>query len=45
MGLLLILAGLSLFLSSGDGMSEKFFSCSKGVNYPCEVQEGRCDFP
>ena len=20
-------------------------SCSKGVNYPCEVQEGRCDFP
>ena len=26
-------------------MSGNFFSCSKGVKDPSEVQEGRCDLP
>ena len=43
-GLLLMLAGCSVFLSSGDGMSGNFLSCSKGVKDPFEVQERRCDF-
>ena len=42
-GLLWMWAGLSCFLSSGDGMSGKFLSCSKGVNDPLEVPEVSCD--
>ena len=36
-------AGLSCFLSSGDGYVGNFFSCSKGVKDPLEVPEVRCD--
>ena len=36
-------AGLSCFLSSGDGYVGKFLSCSKGVKDPLEVPEFRCD--
>ena len=42
-GLLWMWAGLSCFLSSGDGMSGNFLSCSKGVKDPLEVPEVRCD--
>ena len=38
-------AGLSCFLSSGDGMSGNFLSFSKGVKDPLEVPEVRCDKP
>ena len=38
-------AGLSCFLSSGDGLSGNFLSCSKGVNDPLEVPDVRCDEP
>ena len=37
-------AGLSCFLSSGDGMMGIFLSCSKGVKDPLEVPEVRCDY-
>ena len=37
-GLLLMLAGCSVFLSSGDGMSGNFLSCSKGVKDPFEAK-------
>ena len=43
MGLLWMWAGLSCFLSSGDGYFGDFFSCSKGVKDPLEVPEVRCD--
>ena len=36
-------AGLSCFLSSGDGYVGNFLSCSKGVKDPLEVPEVRCD--
>ena len=42
-GLLWMWAGLSCFLSSGDGKSGYFLSCSKGVKDPLEVPEVRCD--
>ena len=42
-GLLWMGAGLSCFLSSGDGMSGNFLSFSKGVKDPLEVPEVRCD--
>ena len=42
-GLLWTWAELSCFLSSGDGMSGNFLSCSKGVKVPLEVPEVRCD--
>ena len=42
-GLLWMWAGLSCFLSSVDGMSGNFLSCSKGVKDPLEVPEVRCD--
>ena len=38
-------AGLSCFLSSGDGYVGNFLSCSKGVKDPLEVPEVRCDKP
>ena len=38
-------AGLSCFLSSGDGYVGNFLSCSKGVKDPFEVPEVRCDLP
>ena len=38
-----LLGGLSGFLSSGDGMSGNFLSCSKGVKDALEVPEARCD--
>ena len=41
-GLLWMWAGLSCFLSSGDGY-ENFLSCSKGVKDPLEVPDVRCD--
>ena len=42
-GLLWMWAGLSCFLSSGDGYVGNFLSCSKGVKDPLEVSEVRCD--
>ena len=42
-GLLWMWAGLSCFLSSGDGYVGNFFSCSKGVKDPLLVPEFRCD--
>ena len=45
MVLLWMCAGLSCFLSCGDGMSGNFFSCSKGVKDPLEVPDVRCDKP
>ena len=42
-GLLWMWAGLSCFLSNGDGMSGNYLSCSKGVKDPLEVSEVRCD--
>ena len=36
-------AGLSCFLSSADGMSGNFLSCSQGVKHRLEVPEIRCD--
>ena len=45
MGLLLMLAGPSFFLSSGDRYVRELLECSKGVKDPFEVQEGRCDQP
>ena len=44
-GLLLSLAGPSVFLSSGDGYVRELLELHKGVKDPFEVQEGRCDFP
>ena len=38
-------AGLSCFLSSGDGYSRNFLSCSKGVKVQLEVPEVRSDLP
>ena len=38
-------AGLSCFLSSGDGYVGNFLSCRKGVKDPLEVPEVRCDKP
>ena len=43
MGLLWMWAGLSCFLSSGDGMSVNILSCSQGVKHRLEVPEIRCD--
>ena len=43
MGLLWMGAGLSSFLSSGDGYVGNFLSCSKGVKEPLEVPDDRCD--
>ena len=37
-GLLLMLAGPSFFLSSGDGYVGELLECSKGVKDPFEVQ-------
>ena len=42
-GLIWMWAGLSCFLSSGDGYVGNFLSCSKGVKDPLEVPEVRCD--
>ena len=42
-GLLWMWAGLSCFLSSGDGYAGEFLSCSKGLREPLEVPEVRCD--
>ena len=42
-GLLWMWAGLSCFLSSGDGYVGELVSCSKGVKDPLEVPEFRCD--
>ena len=42
-GLLWMWAGLSCFLSSGDGYVGELLSCSKGVKDPLEVPEVRCD--
>ena len=44
-GLLWTWAELSCFLSSGDGMSGNFLSCSKGVKDPLEIPDVRCDQP
>ena len=44
-GLIWMWAGLSCFLSSGDGYVGNFLSCSKGVKDPLEVPEVRCDKP
>ena len=44
-GLLWMWAELSFFLSSGDGYSVNFLSCSKGVKGLLEVPEVRCDYP
>ena len=38
-GLLWMWAGLSCFLSSGDGYAGEFLSCSKGLREPLEVPE------
>ena len=38
-------AGLSCFLSSGDGYVADFLSCRKAVKDPLEVPEVRCDLP
>ena len=38
-------AGLSCFLSSGDGYVGELLECSKGVKDPLEVPEVRCDYP
>ena len=43
MGLLWMWAGLSCYLSSGDGYAGNFLSCSKGVKDPLEVPDVRCD--
>ena len=45
MGLLWMWAGLSCFLSSGDGISVNILSCSQGVKHRLEVPEIRCDEP
>ena len=45
MGLLWMWAGLSCFLSSGDGYFGDFLSCSKGVKDPLEVPDVRCLLP
>ena len=42
-GLLWMWAGLSCFLSSGDGYVGELLICSKGVKDPLEVPEVRCD--
>ena len=42
-GLLWIWAGLSYFLSSGDGYVGELRRYSKGVKDPLEVPEVRCD--
>ena len=42
-GLLWMWAGLSYFLSSGDGYIGELVSYSKGVKDPLEVPEVRCD--
>ena len=42
-GLLWMWAGLSCFLSNGDGYVRELLECSKGVKDPLEVSEGRCD--
>ena len=42
-GLLWMWAGLSCFLSSGDGYIGELLDCSKRVKYPLEVPEVRCD--
>ena len=42
MGLLWMWAGLSCFLSIGDGNVGNFLSCSKVVKDPIEVPEVRC---
>ena len=42
-GLLWMWAGLSCFLSSGDGYVGELLECSKGVKDPLEVPEVRCD--
>ena len=44
-GLLLMLAGPSVFLSSGDGYVWELLELQKGVKEPFEVQEGRCHLP
>ena len=44
-GLLLMLAGPSVFLSSGDGYVWELLELQKGVKEPFEVQEGRCGLP
>ena len=36
-------AGVSYFLSSGDGYVGELLECSKGVKDPLEVPEVRCD--
>ena len=38
-------AGLSCFLSSGDGYVGELQSCSKGVKDPLEVPDVMCDLP
>ena len=38
-------AGLSCFLSSGDGYVRELLECSKGVKDPLEVPDVRCDKP
>ena len=43
MGLLWMWAGPPCFLSSEDGLSGNFLSCSKGVKDPLEVPQVRCD--
>ena len=45
MGLLCLWAGLSCFLSNGDGHVRELLGCSKGVKDPVEVPEVRCDYP
>ena len=42
-GLLWMWAGLSCFLSNGDGHVGELLECSKGVKDPLEVSEVRCD--
>ena len=44
-GLLWMWAGLSCFLSSGDGYFGEILSCIKGVKDPLEVPEFRFDQP
>ena len=42
-GLLWMWAGLSCFLSSGDGYVGELLELQKGVKDPLEVPEVRCD--
>ena len=43
MGVLLILAGPTVFLFNGDGYVGELLELQQGCEGPFEVQEGRCD--